>query len=106
VLRTEISRVAFKVLRVYVVVFCQNLSQMAMELFPFSPHLARAGALDNRRQSESSFAPCVCFVTTLAGARSLHLATQLNIGWLAGLPRGLFTKIHFDLWLLGCIVCC
>lgn len=59
--------------------------------------------------------PCVfchhslqCSWVRRARSLSLHLATQLNIGQRRRQPsgRGLFTKIHFDLWFGWRIVCC
>jgi hypothetical protein len=82
-----------------------------MELFLFHPIRSAAAAMVLREQFICP--PCVfchhslqCSWVRRARSLSLHLATQLNIGQRQPSGRGLFTKIHFDLWLRWRIVCC
>jgi hypothetical protein len=82
-----------------------------MELFLFHPIRSAAAAMVLRDQFICP--PCVfchhslqCSWVRRARSLSLHLATQLNIGQRQPSGRGLFTKIHFDLWLRWRIVCC
>jgi hypothetical protein len=89
----------------------QLSSQAAMELFLFHPIRSAAAAMVLWEQFICP--PCVfchhslqCSWVRRARSLSLHLATQLNIGQRQPSGRGLFTKIHFDLWLRWRIVCC